>query len=79
MPAGEFRESAASRKSRLRTAAVRMPRYNDSRARAPARTISAVLKYRCSEQETIAGLNDVEIVQFAPGIVALYRCTNPRR
>lgn len=48
MPAGEFRESMFSRKSRLRTAAVRMPRHNSGLA--STRTISAVLKYRCNEQ-----------------------------
>jgi len=74
MPAGEFRESAFRRNlgSELLFAC------HDTTA-AGARTISAVLKYRCSEQETIARLNDVEIVQFALEIVALYRCTNPHQ
>lgn len=60
-----------SRKSRLRTAAVRMPRHNSGRF---DKNNFGCLEISLQRTETIAILNDAETIQFIPpGFVVLYR------
>jgi len=61
MPTGEFRKFAFRESLSFESLLFAC---HDTTTAAPARTISAVFKYRCSEQETIVKLDDVEIVQF---------------